>query len=120
MSGPRLGRKASDLDLAEAEKKVEYRDNTDRIAVERLLSLGKRRYKMGLVMEYLDDTGHTAVSLSVLTTNLFKILEAVPSLFCLFIGKCKTSRFSVRKPFHRRLEWPNIHRKCIMIKKYSL
>ena len=62
MSGPRLGRKASDPDLAEAEKKVEYQDNTDRIAVERSFSLSKRCYKMGLVMEYLDDTVHTAVS----------------------------------------------------------
>ena len=83
MFGPRLGRKASDPDLAEAEKKVEYRDNSDRIAVERSFSLSKRCYKMGLVMEYLDDTVHTAVSLSVLTTNLFEILEAVQSLFCL-------------------------------------
>ena len=89
MSGPRLGRKASDPDLAEAEKKVEYRDNSDRIAVERSFSLSKRCYKMGLVMEYLDDTVHTAVSLSVLTTNLFEILDAVQSLFCLFYWKVR-------------------------------
>lgn len=89
MSGPRLGRQASDPDLAEAEKKVEYQDNTDRIAVERSFSLSKRCYKMGLVMEYLDDTVHTAVSLSVLTTNLFEILDAVQSLFCLFYWKVR-------------------------------
>lgn len=89
MSGPRLGRKASDPDLAEAEKKVEYQDNTDRIAVERSFSLSKRCYKMGLVMEYLDDTVHTAVSLSVLATNLFEILDAIRSLFCLFYWKVR-------------------------------
>ena len=89
MSGPRLGRKTSDPDLAEAEKKVEYQDNTDRIAVERSFSLSKRCYKMGLVTEYLDDTVHTAVSLSVLTTNLFKILDVVQSLFCLFYWKVR-------------------------------
>ena len=77
MFGPRLGRKASDPDLAEAENKAEYQDN------KRSFSLSKRCYKMGLVIEYLDDTVHTAVSLSVLTTNLFEILEAVQSLFCL-------------------------------------
>ena len=112
MSGPRLGRKASDPDLADAEKKVEYQGNTDRIAVERSFSRSKRCYKMWLVMEYLDDTVHTAVSLSVLTTNLFEILDAVQSLFTLFIERYKTSRFSVGRPFHRRLRWPNIHRKC--------
>ena len=89
MSGPRLGRKASDPDLAETEKKVEYQDNTDRIAVERSFSLSKRCYKMGLVMEYLDDTVHTAVSLSVLTTNLFKILDTVQSLFFIFYWKVR-------------------------------
>ena len=87
MSGPRLGRKASDPDLAEAEKKVEYQYSTDRIAVERSFSLSKRCYKMGLVMEYLDVTVHTAVSLSVLTANLFEILDVVQSLFCLFYWK---------------------------------
>ena len=83
MSGPRLGRKASDPDLAEAEKKAEYQDN------KRSFSLSKRCYKMGLVIEYLDDTVHTAVSLSVLTTNLFEILDAVQSLFCLFYWKVR-------------------------------
>ena len=34
--------KASDPDLVETEKKVEYQDNTDRIAVERSFSLSKR------------------------------------------------------------------------------
>ena len=82
-----VARSMCDPDLAEAEKKVEYQDNTDRIAVERSFSLSKRCYKMGLVMEYLEDTVHTAVSLSVLTTNLFKILDAVQSLFCLFYWK---------------------------------
>ena len=73
---------------------------------------------MGLVMEYLDDTVHTAVSLSVLTTNLFMILDTVQSLFfSFFIGKYEISWFSVGRAFRQRLEWPNIHRKCIMIKK---
>ena len=61
------------------------------VAVERSFSRSKRCYKMGLVMEYLDDTVHTAVSLSVLTTNLFKILDTVQSLFHFFIGKYEIS-----------------------------
>jgi hypothetical protein len=40
-------------------------------------------------MECLDDTVHTAVSLSVLTTNLFEILDAVQSLFAFFYWKVR-------------------------------
>ncbi|MCH4035784.1 MAG: transposase [Lachnospiraceae bacterium] len=84
MSGPRLGRKASDPEQAESETKVEYQDNKERIAVERSFSLSKRCYKMGLIKEILEDTVHTAVSLSVLTTNLFKILDVVQSFFVFY------------------------------------
>lgn len=87
ISGPRLGRKVSDPDLAEAEKKLEYQDNTDRIAVERSFSLSKRCYKLGLIKEMLEDTIHVSVSVSVLTTNLFKILDVVQSLFDFFYCK---------------------------------
>ena len=75
-----IGRKASDPDLAETEKKVEYQgDNTDRIAVERSFSLSKRCYKMGLVMEYLEILSNA----SVLGSDDQEILDTSVSFFYL-------------------------------------
>lgn len=82
-------------------------------------SLSKRCNKMGLVTEYLDHTVHTAVGLLVLTTNLFKILDVVQSLFSSFIGMYENSWFTVGRAFRQRFKRRNIHRKCIIVSEYA-
>lgn len=72
MSGPKLGRPKKDEKQSKADKKIEYKDNTDRIGVERFFSLGKRCNGMGLIKTRLAETSVTAISLSVLVTNLFR------------------------------------------------
>ncbi|EFE90296.1 hypothetical protein GCWU000341_03001, partial [Oribacterium sp. oral taxon 078 str. F0262] len=68
MSGPKLGRpKRTD---ARATKEG-YRDNVDRIEVERFFSLDKRCNGAGLIMTRLEETTLSSIALSVFVTNLF-------------------------------------------------
>jgi hypothetical protein len=71
LSGPKLGRPSKDN---EYDKKIEYQDNVDRIEVERLFSLSKRCYNLGLIKTKLKETTMTSIALSIFVTNLFKIL----------------------------------------------
>ena len=71
ISGPKLGRPKKDDKQQMSEKMVAYKDNTDRIGVERFFSLGKRCNGMGLITTRLEETTITVISLSVLVTNLF-------------------------------------------------
>ena len=73
MSGPKLGRPSTES-LSRKERKIEYSDNTDRIEVERSFSLSKRCYSLGLIRTKTEITTFSAISLSILTTNLFRIL----------------------------------------------
>lgn len=73
ISGPKLGRPSS-TPLTAEERKAEYNDNTDRIEVERGFSLSKRCYGLGLIHTKTEETTFNAISLSILTTNLFRIL----------------------------------------------
>jgi hypothetical protein len=70
LSGPKLGRPAKDN---EYDKKVKYQDNVDRIEVERVFSLSKRCYGLGLIKTKLKETTMTSIALSIFVTNLFKI-----------------------------------------------
>ena len=71
--GPALGRpKKMTLD----EKKQAYRDNTDRIEVERGFSLAKRCYGLGLIHTKLDTTTRSSIALSIIAMNLDRITEA--------------------------------------------
>ena len=72
ISGPKLGRRSSDEKQNQADKKTAYKDNTDRIGVERFFSLGKRCNGMGLIKTRLEETSITVISLAVLVTNLFR------------------------------------------------
>ncbi|MGI6677495.1 MAG: IS5 family transposase [Dehalobacterium sp.] len=82
LSGPKLGRPTA---TAKTDKKIEYKDNTDRIEVERSFSLSKRCYGMGLIRTKLEETTLTSIALSVFVTNLFKIQARILSvLFLLF------------------------------------
>lgn len=96
LSGPKLGRPSLGKQTIQ-EKKQEYKDNTDRIEVERSFSLSKRCYGLGLIKTKLYDTTLTSIALSVFVTNLFKIQSRI--LFTLiyfwkFIT-CKNSNYSL-------------------------
>jgi len=71
ISGPKLGRPSKD---SEHDRVIEYKDNVDRIEVERSFSLSKRCYGMDLIKTKLEETTMSAIALSVLATNLFKIM----------------------------------------------
>ena len=76
ISGPKLGRRPKDEKQKQSDKKTAYKDNTDRIGVERFFSLGKRCNGMGLITTRLEETSVTTISLSVLVTNLFRHTDA--------------------------------------------
>lgn len=78
LSGPKLGRPSTKV---KADKKQEYRDNTDRIEVERTFSVSKRCYGMGCIVTKLKETQLTSMALSVFVTNLFKIQRRILCLF---------------------------------------
>lgn len=87
MSGPRLGRPKNNEKETKAEKKNAYKDNTDRIGVERFFSLGKRCNGMGLIRTRLEDTSVAVISLSVLVTNLFRHKNSAIFLVLYFTGE---------------------------------
>lgn len=90
MSGPKLGRPSKDEKQSLAEKKAEYKDNTDRIGVERFFSLGKRCNGMGLIKTKLEETTMTAVALSLLVTNLFRHDVSV-NFFVFYFGEASVA-----------------------------
>ena len=67
ISGPALGRPR---ELSLEEKKQAYKDNTDRIEVERGFSLAKRCYGLGLIRTKLDTTTRSSIELSILVMNM--------------------------------------------------
>ena len=75
LSGPALGRPKKD---AVVDKKQEYQDTCERVEVERAFSLTKRKFGMGLIRTYLEETSKTVIALSILALNLHKV-------FCAFL-----------------------------------
>ena len=76
LSGPSLGRRPKDY---VPDKKQDYKDMCDRNEVERIFSLAKRSYGLGIVQTRLPETVMCSISLSILLLNLNKVL------FCTFI-----------------------------------
>lgn len=74
LSGPKLGRPSPN---AQIDKKQEYKDNTDRIEVERFFSRSKRCYGMGCIVTRLEETQLTSIALSVFVSNLFKVQKRI-------------------------------------------
>ena len=74
LSGPALGRPKKD---AFRDKAQDYRDECERVEVERKFSLGKRKCGMGLVTAKLEETAAHVVALSILLLNLRKIQCAI-------------------------------------------
>ena len=72
MSGPRLGRPKTG-ESGQRMSSEEYRDNTDRIEVERFFSLDKRCSGAGLVTTKLEGTTLSSIAMSVFVTNLFAV-----------------------------------------------
>jgi len=68
----------------------EYRDICERVEVERAFSLAKRKFGMGLIRTYLEETSKTMIALSILALNLHKVFCAF--LF-VFIGSWLESGF---------------------------
>lgn len=85
MSGPKLGRKSNN-EQAKGEKKTEYQDNTDRIAVEREFSVEKHSYGLGKIVTRLEGTQLTSIALSVFVSNLFKVQRGILSAFLSVFG----------------------------------
>ena len=69
LSGKRLGRPKQH----ETDMKTEYKDNKDRIEVERKFSLAKRKFGLGLLYTKLKNTTEASILLSVIAMNIDRL-----------------------------------------------
>lgn len=69
LSGKKLGRPK----CQETDKKTEYKDNKDRIEVERKFSLAKRKFGLGLLYTKLKNTTEASIILSVIAMNIERL-----------------------------------------------
>ena len=83
LSGPALGRpkKGETRDKAQ-----DYRDECERVEVERRFSLAKRKCGMGLVTAKLRETAAYVIAMSVLVLNLRKVQCALLRLLTYLLG----------------------------------
>ena len=83
LSGPALGRprKGETRDKAQ-----DYRDECERVEVERRFSLAKRKCGMGLVTAKLQETAAHVIAMSVLVLNLRKIQCALLQILAMLRG----------------------------------
>lgn len=81
LSGPAMGRPGKN---AIADKKTEYRDNAERVAIEGAFSLAKRCYGLGKIMTKLDTTTRGSIALSILAMNVDRLASL--SLLRFFIS----------------------------------
>ena len=93
LSGPALGRPKKGVAV---DKKAEYEDICERVEVERAFSLGKRKFSLGQIRTYLQETTQTVIALSILALNLSRvlrasILEMVHNLWHVLFGSLKWS-----------------------------
>jgi len=96
LSGPPLGRPRKDAII---DKKAEYRDNADRVEVERAFSLAKGSYGLGLIRTKLEETTRGSIVLSILVMNINRKLKMfLCSIFILIF-----SRFKIRKLFRIKI-----------------
>ena len=84
LSGPPLGRRTDDAALLREQKKLQYQDEVDRIAVEGKFGQGKRRFSLGRIMTKLAGTSEVSIMISFIVMNLEKILTGILS-FWLFV-----------------------------------
>ena len=86
LSGPPLGRPIDEAELLKEQKKLQYQDEIDRIAVEGKFGQGKRRFSLARVMTKLAHTSEVSIVVAFIVMNLEKILSGVIS-FLLFVWK---------------------------------
>ena len=84
LSGPMLGRPSGDAEIVKAQKKLQYRDECDRIAVEGKFGQGKRRFSLSRIMAKLDTTSEVTITMAFIVMNLEKILSGIIS-YALFL-----------------------------------
>ena len=96
ISGKKLGRPKKDAD-SKAEKKAAYKDNTDRIEVERKFSLAKRKFGLGLLLTKREDTTRASIVLSVIAMNIDRLAAMLLRFWKIVIN----IRFSYRQPVCR-------------------
>jgi len=77
LSGPALGRPKKDDNR---DKKQDYRDECERVEVERRFSLSKRKCGLGLIVTKLEETISHSVAMSIVVLNLRKIQHAILQL----------------------------------------
>lgn len=94
LSGPALGRPKKN---AKTDKAIEYRDNADRVAVERAFALAKHKYGLGLITSKLDVTTRSSIVLSVIAMNVDRICRSFLRLIFWY-------RFS-RCIWHKIMPW---------------
>ena len=81
LSGPALGRpKKNEI----RDKEQDYKDECERVEVERRFSLSKRKCGMGLVTAKLQETAEHVIAMSILVLNLPRALSALLLLLCWF------------------------------------
>ena len=91
LSGPSLGRPKEN---ATTDRKTEYEDNADRIAVERAFALAKQKYGLGLITSRLDETTGSSIVLSVIAMNVDRISRSLLRLFFdIVFSRCKQYEF---------------------------
>ena len=93
ISGVPLGRPKKNISLDE--RKLTHKDNTDRIEVERDISLAKRCYGLGLISAKLDITTRSSIAFSILALNLGKIARDFCALILDFLRKLFREELSV-------------------------
>ena len=59
------------------EKKTAYQDNTDRIEVERKVTLAKRKFGLGLLLTKREDTTKASIVLSIIAMNIDRLAAMV-------------------------------------------
>jgi len=90
LSGSVLGRPKKD---ASVDKKLEYTDNADRVAVERAFSLAKRSFGLGLVRTKFDCTTRSSIALSIIAMNVNHLMVISLCKFTVLVfSRFKTCR----------------------------
>lgn len=86
LSGKPLGRPKKNPD---ADKKIEYKDNIDRIAVERKFSLAKHKFGLGLLRTKLAITTKASIVLSIIAMNVDRFVSDLFAQILLFLYRLK-------------------------------
>ena len=92
LSGPALGRPKKD---EVQDKKQNYRDEAERVEVERKFSLAKRKCGMGLIVTRLKETTCHSLAMSVLLLNLKKAVGILLLFFCCLFSPVWIRKFTI-------------------------